>query len=57
MCNVFLVLTRRSCLVRASRLGQHRIGVLVLLIHDFADPWLEVAKMFNYAKVSACVCE
>ena len=28
----------------------HRMGSLVLLIHDFADHWLELAKLARYAK-------
>ena len=28
----------------------HRMGSLVLLIHDFADHWLEFAKLARYAK-------
>jgi ceramide synthetase len=28
----------------------HRMGSLVLLIHDFADLWLELAKLARYAK-------
>ena len=28
----------------------HRMGSLVLLIHDFADHWLELAKLAWYAK-------
>ena len=27
----------------------HRMGSLVLLIHDFADHWLELAKLARYA--------
>ena len=28
----------------------HRMGSYVLLIHDFADHWLEFAKLARYAK-------
>ena len=28
----------------------HRMGSLVLLVHDFADHWLEFAKLARYAK-------
>jgi len=34
----------------------HRMGSLVLLIHDFADHWLEFAKLARYAKYQA-VCD
>jgi len=27
----------------------HRMGSVVLLVHDFADHWLELAKLFRYA--------
>ena len=27
----------------------HRIGSLVILVHDFADHWMELAKMARYA--------
>ncbi|XP_060611650.2 ceramide synthase 3 isoform X2 [Anolis sagrei] len=27
-----------------------RLGTLVMIVHDFADIWLEAAKMFNYAR-------
>jgi len=27
----------------------HRMGSLVLIVHDFADHWLELAKLFRYA--------
>jgi hypothetical protein len=30
-----------------------RIGTLVLVVHDAADFWLELAKMANYAKYEA----
>ena len=28
----------------------HRIGSIVLLVHDFADHWLELAKLGRYTK-------
>ena len=28
----------------------HRMGSLVLVVHDFADHWLEFAKLARYAK-------
>merc|ERR1712088_1071808 len=28
----------------------HRVGSLVLLVHDFADHWLELAKMARYVR-------
>jgi len=31
-------------------IGQFRIGVVIMFIHDAADYWLEAAKVFNYAK-------
>ncbi|XP_075246700.1 ceramide synthase 2-like isoform X2 [Convolutriloba macropyga] len=31
--------------------GLLHIGCIVMLVHDIADPFLELAKMFNYAKV------
>ncbi|XP_025094502.1 ceramide synthase 2-like [Pomacea canaliculata] len=33
-----------------------RVGTLVLVVHDVADPWLAVAKMAKYAKKQA-TCE
>jgi len=33
-----------------------RIGSLVLLLHDTADPWLEMAKMGSYAKLKK-ICD
>jgi len=34
----------------------HRIGSLVLLVHDFADHWMELAKMAKYAGLGT-VCD
>ncbi|XP_059148674.1 ceramide synthase 5-like [Physella acuta] len=33
-----------------------RVGSLVLVVHDFADPWLNIAKMAKYAKYQT-TCE
>ena len=30
----------------------HRIGSLVILVHDFADHWMELAKMARYANLN-----
>ena len=30
--------------------GKPRVGSLVLLVHDFADHWLELAKMARYVQ-------
>jgi len=30
---------------------QHRIGVVIMFLHDASDFWLEAAKVFNYAKI------
>jgi hypothetical protein len=29
----------------------HKIGLLVLFVHDIADIWLEVTKLLNYMSV------
>merc|ERR1719397_1428744 len=34
----------------------HRVGSLVLLVHDFADHWLELAKMTRYVQYQR-VCD
>ena len=28
----------------------HRMGSFVLMVHDFADHWLELAKLFRYVR-------
>ena len=33
-----------------------RIGTLVLLVHDIADPWLEFAKLMHYSKLDK-ICD
>jgi ceramide synthetase len=33
-----------------------RCGALVLIVHDFADAFLEAAKLFHYAKYDT-VCD
>merc|ERR1719209_2077251 len=32
----------------------HRMGSLVLLVHDFADHWMELAKLARYANFKNC---
>ncbi|XP_057292775.1 ceramide synthase 5-like isoform X2 [Hydractinia symbiolongicarpus] len=31
-------------------INHHRIGVVIMFLHDASDFWLEAAKVFNYAK-------
>lgn len=37
-------------------ISHHRIGVVIMFIHDASDIWLEAAKVFNYAKIQK-VCD
>lgn len=37
-------------------ISHHRIGVIIMFIHDASDFWLEAAKVFNYAKIQK-VCD
>ena len=30
----------------------HRVGAIIMLLHDVSDPLLELAKLSNYAKIS-----
>ena len=32
-----------------------RIGSLVIIVHDFADHWMELAKMARYAELSVSI--
>lgn len=42
--------TTLALLVCAYSLGYDRVGSVILLLHDFSDILLELAKLFNYAK-------
>lgn len=47
-----------SLILFSYLVGLHRVGVVILVLHDFADPWMEVAKLFNYCKndLGANIC-
>ena len=38
-----------SLLILSWTNHMHRMGSLVLLVHDFADHWMELAKLARYA--------
>lgn len=49
LATIFLLVLSWTCHV-------HRVGSLVLFVHDFADHWLELAKLGRYAKYQK-VCD
>ena len=55
--NNFLIILTRKCWNLTARIWYNffslsRIGSLVILVHDFADHWMELAKMAKYAGLS-----
>lgn len=32
--------------------GTVKYGTAIMSLHDFSDPWMEAAKLFNYASIT-----
>jgi len=33
----------------------YRIGLPIMAVHDLSDPFMEIAKAFNYCKAKVCL--